>query len=70
MRSKQTSQLHTPVVCQWVRSQIDDKAKQPFLLNELTVCIKALFPALLHTLPEQCIENFPDLQSCSVSIRS
>jgi hypothetical protein len=50
MRSKQTSQLHTPVVCQWVRSQTDDKAKQPFLLNELTVCIKALVSSVItHT---------------------
>jgi hypothetical protein len=50
MRSKQTSQLHTPFFRQWVRSEIDDKAKLPFLLNELTVCIKALVSSVItHT---------------------
>ena len=50
MRSKQTSQLYTPVVFQWLRNQIDDKAKQPFLLNDLTVCIKALVSCVItHT---------------------
>jgi hypothetical protein len=71
MRSKQTSQLHTPVFSQWVRSEIDDKIKLPFLLNELTVCIRALVPTVItHKLPEQCIEKFPDLRSFSMSIRS
>lgn len=46
-RSKQTSQLHTPVFCQWVRIQIDDKAKLPYLLNELTVSIKDLVPSVI-----------------------
>jgi hypothetical protein len=50
MRSKQTSQLNTPVFCHWVRSQIDNKAKLSFLLNKLTICIKALVSIVIsHT---------------------
>lgn len=70
MRSKQTSQLHTPALRQWVRSQIDDKAKLPFLLNELTLCIKALVSTVTTHTPRTVYREVPDLRSCSVSIRS
>ena len=59
MRSKQTYQLHTPLFCQRVRSQVDDKAKLPFLLKELTV-LKLQSPLLIHTLQEKCMQKFPD----------